>query len=255
MPRCIECNSFVQRIVEPETEMVDKCVMCGKCCDKYYEFADVQKWLDVVLLERRAWIHVLYNQRDIFLSLFLAAVVCCMIEAYVVRITSVYADLRKNKFLFSATEERNLSREDSLQLVINLRSDILPLMMYPDTWPTLFLHACMEYFLCLVAAVWIGVQSQHGVASGQEDAMATWATSVSLTYTAKLGYVVFLVWRIPIPLVVVVDFVFLLWMVRGFSITASNHPSRLLGIVAVAVPLLARVLFRYFTGWGPQLIF
>ncbi|RNF27626.1 protein ARV1 [Trypanosoma conorhini] len=256
MPRCIECNALVRRIVQPETEMVDKCVRCGRCCDKYYEFADVQKWIDVVLLERRAWTHVLYNQRGIFSSLFLAAVFCCLIEAYVVRTTCVYAELRGGKDLFSATQDSNWGGgEDSLQLVRNLRSEMLPRMMYPETWPTLFLYACLEYLLCLVSAVWLGVQSQRGVAPGQDDAMTTWATSLSLTYTAKLGYLVFLVWRIPIPLVVVVDFVFLLWMVRGFRVAASNHPSRLLAVAAVTVTLLSRVLFRHFTGWSPQLIF
>ncbi|EKF32762.1 hypothetical protein MOQ_003384 [Trypanosoma cruzi marinkellei] len=255
MPRCIECSAFVQRIVHPETEMVEKCVSCGRCCDKYYEFADVQKWIDVVLLERRAWMHVLFNQRGIFLSLFLASLVCCLIEAYVVRTTSVYADIRNRKIFFSETPGGNLSGEDSLQLVKNLRPDMLPLMMYVDTWPTLFLYASMEYFLCLIAAVWIGVQSQRGDAPGQDDAMTTWATSVSLAYTAKVGYLVFLVWRIPIPLVVVVDFLFLLWMVRGFSITASSHPSRFLAIAAVIVSVLARVLFRHLTAWSPQVIF
>ncbi|KAF8300211.1 hypothetical protein TcYC6_0059850 [Trypanosoma cruzi] len=255
MPRCIECSAFVQRIVHPETEMVEKCVSCGRCCDKYYEFADVQKWIDVVLLERRAWMHVLFNQRGIFSSLFLASLVCCLIEAYVVRTTSVYADIRNRKILFPATPGSNLSGEDSLQLVRNLRSDMLPLMMYVDTWPTLFLYASMEYFLCLIAAVWIGVQTQRGDASGQDDAMTTWATSVSLAYTAKVGYLVFLVWRIPIPLVVVVDFLFLLWMVRGFSITASSHPSRFLAIAALVVSVLSRVLFRHLTAWSPQVIF
>ncbi|PBJ69758.1 hypothetical protein BCY84_19464 [Trypanosoma cruzi cruzi] len=255
MPRCIECSAFAQRIVHPETEMVEKCVACGRCCDKYYEFADVQKWIGVVLLGRRAWMHVLFNQRGIFSSLSLASLVCCLIEAYVVRTTLVYADIRNRKIFFPATPGGNLSGEDSLQLVRNLRSDMLPLMVYVDTWPTLFLYVSMEYFLCLIAAVWIGVQSQRGDVPGQDDAMTTWATSVSLAYTAKAGYLVFLVWRIPIPLVVVVDFLFLLWMVRGFSITASSHPSRFLAIAALIVSVLSRVLFRHLTAWSPQVIF
>ncbi|ORC79831.1 protein ARV1 [Trypanosoma theileri] len=255
MPRCIECGFDIARIVHPETEMVEKCPTCGRCCDKYYEFACVQKWIDVAILERRAWIHVVFNQTNILPSLLLAALISCLVEAYVVRTTSVYALLQRKSVYLEKSIIENTSTLESLQIVRNLRPDMIPLMMYWSTWPALFLYACTEYLLSLVAAIWLGVQLKRGVDGGEDDAvMITWAKSVSLAHTAKLGYLLFLVWRIPIPLVVVVDFVFLLWTIRGFSITA-NHTTRFFAFIAVSVCLLTRVIFRHVTGWSPQLIF
>ncbi|KEG10462.1 protein ARV1 [Trypanosoma grayi] len=254
MPRCVECNFNIARIVHPETEVVEKCAACGRCCDRYYEFAYVQKWIDIVILERRAWIHVLFNQKELFLPLLLSALLSCLMEAYVVRTTSVYDNLRNSKFYLPAPLDSNLTATESLQLVRNLRQDVMPLMMYLSTWPTLFLYACVEYFLCLIVAIWVGVRSHGGGGSGEDDAMVTWATAVSLAYTAKLGYLVFLVWRIPIPLAVVVDFVFLMWAIQGFSVTA-NHSTRFFPVVAVALCAFTRVLFRHITGWSPQLIY
>ncbi|KAH9599612.1 Arv1 protein [Trypanosoma melophagium] len=255
MPRCIECGFDIARIVHPETEMVEKCAACGRCCDKYYEFARVQKWIDIVILERRAWIHVVFNQKNIFSSLLLAALISCLVEAYVVRTTSVYTLLQHNSVYLEKSIIENSSTLESLQIVRNLRSDMVPLMMYWSTWPALFLYACIEYLLCLMVAIWIGVRLQRGGDARQDEAMMiTWAKTASLAHTAKLGYLLFLVWRIPVPLVVVVDFVFLLWTIRGFSIT-TNHSTRLVAFIAVSCCLFTRVIFRQITGWSPQFIF
>ncbi|KAF8296424.1 hypothetical protein TcBrA4_0068490 [Trypanosoma cruzi] len=254
MPRCIECSAFARELFIPRRKWSRSAWHAVDAATSTMNSLMFKSglmlfcWEDVpgcmCCLIREGFFH-----RCFLRHLFAAD------EAYVVRTTLVYADIRNRKIFFPATPGGNLSGEDSLQLVRNLRSDMLPLMVYVDTWPTLFLYVSMEYFLCLIAAVWIGVQSQRGDVPGQDDAMTTWATSVSFAYTAKAGYLVFLVWRIPIPLVVVVDFLFLLWMVRGFSITASSHPSRFLAIAALIVSVLSRVLFRHLTAWSPQVIF
>ncbi|KAH8605447.1 putative Arv1 like family [Trypanosoma vivax] len=255
MPRCIECNTVVGRVVQPETESVEKCPTCGCCCDKYYEFARCQQWISVILLERRAWLHVIFNKRELGPVLLLTALLSCPLEAYAVRTASVYAALRLDGRTPRLRELANMSAVENFRLVQNLHPDMSSVMLYSATWPTLLLYACAEYLLIASVVVSFGIFVRlAGGAGAWRDAAVVWATCVNLVHIAKLGLVVFLVWRIPMFLAPLVDIVACLWALRGFSVLTTRHSS-FVGVIGTFLCISTRIAFRHITQWGPQLVF
>ncbi|AAZ10283.1 Arv1-like family, putative [Trypanosoma equiperdum] len=251
MLRCIQCNAAVYRIVQPENEVVEKCGTCGRRCDRYYEFSNCQKWISITLLEKPAWIHVLFNKKDIRATLFCTALLSRLIEAYVVRTSLVYGALR---MLRSKGPVSNVSSVATLQLFRNVNPKIEPLMAYQDTLPNIFICACGEYLLCLLVTVIFALHSWRRGGSALWDVVLTWMTCVNLAYSAKLCFVVFLIWRIPIALVSLVDLISLLWAARGFSLVENRYPPLFTSVVVLICTAATRYLFRSVTQWSPQLL-
>ncbi|CCD13489.1 unnamed protein product, partial [Trypanosoma congolense IL3000] len=191
MPRCIECNTVVDRIVQPENEVVEKCTTCHRWCDRYYEFTGCQKVISVILLERSAWIHVLFNRREIRSSLFFTALLSCMIESYVVCITTVFRTLRAMDAYKPLSLIANVTSVETLQLFRNMDPKVGERLLH-KTWPTIFVYACGEYALCLATATLLGLRSHPRSGATVWECVLTWMTCVNLAYSAKLCFVVFL---------------------------------------------------------------
>ncbi|CCW71030.1 unnamed protein product [Phytomonas sp. Hart1] len=239
MPRCIECEVTVERIINVKTNTVEKCPCCGLSCDTYYEFGTTQKWIDAVLLQRSAWVHILFNE-DVRLPIHLAfAIACCFIEAFVVRsfyvITSFSADTAP-----------------TLQIVKIVKGPLYPMMNYATTLPKLFSYALSEHFLLLAAMTWVGSRSTlKGV--NYEQVFSTWVKAISIATSVKLLYCLFFIWNISLSLLWLIDGLFCVWIIRGF-LTLMSDKSLYYVIPRVLLCIGCRVLFRHLTGWCSQII-
>eukprot|EP00796_Vickermania_ingenoplastis_P001062 gene1062-632_t len=184
MPQCIECGHFMEEAIHPETRTVNRCPNCDKVCDTYYEFDEVQKWIDVALLRRRAWAHILFNERSIFLK-------------------SIYVELPL--------------RVSSLHLVRIIKGPYFHMMNYTATLPRLIFYAIQEFVLLSVAAAWMGniLRSRSG------NPLRRWIFAVSLAVSSKFSYCIFLTWVTPTHLLPIVDGIFFLWLTRAFRILLS----------------------------------
>ncbi|AIN99112.1 hypothetical protein LPMP_252500 [Leishmania panamensis] len=249
MPVCIECGHGVPRIIKPETKTVELCGECGRICDTCCEFGDVQIWIDVVLLRRRAWAHVLFNQTDYYTKLIIF-LLCCVVEAVVVQnltvleaITFFMGDLQ-NSSLY--TPERQVR---SLQLVRIIQSSFLPLMSYPSSIFRLFVFTFTENVLVASIATWLGRFFYPSY--GHRERL--WFMEAALASYAKLSYFLFLIWAIPPSMLPMVDFVYILWLGCAFTVLGFGH-HWLYPVVTVLVCVFARGMFRYLTKWSPQLL-
>ncbi|KAG5502981.1 hypothetical protein JKF63_04754 [Porcisia hertigi] len=249
MPVCIECGHSVPRIIKPDTETVERCGRCGHICDTCFEFSDVQIWIDVVLMRRQAWAHVLFNQTDYY-AMLVIFLVCCVMEAVVVQnltvldaIPHITEDLQ-NSFLY--TPER---RVRSLQLVRILQSSFLPLMHYPTAVFNLFIFTLTENALVASVATWF---SRFFFCSSGHRAHP-WFVEAALASYTKLSYFLFLIWAIPPSMLPMVDFVYVLWLGRAFT-TLGCERHWLYSAASVLGCAFARGLFRYLTKWSPQVL-
>lgn len=249
MPVCIECGCGVPRIVTPDTETVARCGECGHVCDSYYEFSDVQIWIDVVLLRRRAWAHVLFNQTDYYTKI-VVFLLCCVMEAVVVRSLIVLKALPlitndlHNSSLYTPDREVR-----SLQIVRITQSSILPLMSYPTTVLQLFVFTFTENALVASVATWLGRFLFHGY--GHQA--CPWFVEAALASYAKLSYVLFLIWPIPPSMLPMVDFVYVLWLGCAFAVLGLER-HWVCPVAAVVACVFARGVFRYLTKWSPQVL-
>lgn len=249
MPVCIECGYGVPRIIQPDTGTVERCGGCGCVCDSYFEFGDVQVSIDVVLLRRRAWAHVLFNRTDHY-TMHVIFVLCCVVEAVVVHsltvleaIPQVTEDLHNSSLYTSDLQVR------SLQFVRILQSPFLPLMNYPSAIPYLFIFSLTESALVASVATWLGRFFYGNYAS----AARPWFIEAAVASYAKLSYVLFLIWAMPPSLLPMVDFVYVLWLGCAFTVLGFER-HWLYPLIAVAACVFARFLFRHLTRWSPQLL-
>eukprot|EP00796_Vickermania_ingenoplastis_P009234 gene9234-6487_t len=212
MPQCIECGHFMEEAIHPETRTVNRCPNCDKVCDTYYEFDEVQKWIDVALLRRRAWAHILFNERSIFLKSIYVVLLCCCIEAFVVRSNAVLSSVTAASD--AGTAASGLS---SLHLVRIIKGPYFHMMNYTATLPRLIMYAIQEFVLLSVAAAWMGniLRSRSG------NPLRRWIFAVSLAVSSKFSYCIFLTWVTPTHLLPIVDGIFFLWLTRAFRILLS----------------------------------
>lgn len=219
---------------------VNRCPHCNRVSDTYYEFDAFQKWIDVALLRRRAWAHILFNEREIFQLSICTALFCCLVEAFVVRSTSV--------LLSHAPLHHQDESLLSLQLVRLIKGPYYSSMNYMTTLPRLTFYAIQEYVLIAVAAAWMGSRVRSS-----KNSLRRWVFVVSLATTSKLSYLFFLTWVAPSSLLPIVDVVFLLWLARGFR-TLLYHQSWMLSVLFVSVCVLGRWVLRYASLWAPQIL-
>ncbi|EPY31596.1 hypothetical protein STCU_02688 [Strigomonas culicis] len=237
--RCVECATPVGRIVNPETQTVEKCTACGESSDVYYEFGDTQLWVDLSLLQKRAWIHILYNKNDTSLRYLEAALIGCLFEAFVVAV------------LTRCWDDGTLQLH-SLQAVKVFHAPPAEAMLYLQSFPHFLVYSVCEHLLCVVFFIWVGnCLSPSGV--HYKDTVELWMRAAHLIGCVKLIYVLFFIWMIPLSILPIVDLFALAWLLRLFSVMLMDR-SKLLSLPAVAVAIVPRLLFRYLTGWCPPVI-
>ncbi|KAG5503393.1 hypothetical protein GH5_04466 [Leishmania sp. Ghana 2012 LV757] len=249
MPVCTECGHGVPRIIKPDTETVERCGECGSVCDTCYELGDVQIWIDVVLLHRRAWVHVIFNRSDYYTKLVIF-LLCCVLEAVVVQSLTVleaipfFTEDLRNSSLY--TPERQVR---SLQLVRIIQSSFLPLMNYPSAIWHLFIFTFTENALVASVATWLGRFFYHSYGHRARP----WFVEAALASYVKLSYFLLLIWAIPPSMLPMVDFVYILWLGCAFAVLGFEH-HWLYPVAIVLCCVFARVLFRYLTKWSPQVL-
>lgn len=240
MPRCIECGCEVDHIVSAETQTVELCRHCGRSCDTYFEFGDVQKLLDVVLLRRRAWIHVLCNAGSTVPQLLLPFV-SCLLEAVVVRNLSVL------KSLSNSEVASLLPHGNSLQLVPLAQSPIWERMHYRYTIAPLFFYSVVEFALIVVGSMWMGTHLRSNEEKYQ-DVLLRWLQCGCFASCSKLVYALFLVWSIPPTMLCLCDISYFVWLGCGFNALIHKR-SWLYSIMGVLLCVGVRALYRYVTKW------
>lgn len=245
MPQCIECGFFIDQVINPETRTVNRCSHCDRICDTYYEFDEVQKWVDVALLRRRAWTHILFNEQKVFAMAVYVTILCCFLEAFVVRSSAVLRSAPPPPLTDAAVLT-------SLQLVRIIKGPYLSMMRYTSTLPTLIVYAVQEFALVAGTGAWIGntIRSPHPT---QHNPLRRWVLVVSLAHASKLCYVFFLIWMTPSSLLPIVDLIFFLWLVRGFRALLTDQ-SWFVTFACAILCALVRGIFRFATGWAPQLL-
>lgn len=242
MYQCIECRHHLTEIINSHTRTVHRCPNCDEICDSYYECDEIQKWIDVILLRRRAWVHILFNEDDL-VTIICCAVLCCGLEAFIVRSKNVLLAHSPN-----LPKGEDISGISHLQLVRNIKSPYFSLMEYASTLPFLIASAIEEYILLTVAAAWIG----NTIGRAYAKPLSRWVLVVALANASKAGYTFFLIWMTPPFLLSIIDLVFYLWLFRGF-LTLFPQQSSFIPLTCVAVCALTRGLFRFASGWAPQI--
>lgn len=255
MVRCVECLTLVQRIINPDTNTVERCPLCGESVDKYVEFGSTQRWIDIALLQKQAWVHSICNEERVTLHYVLLALMCCSLEAFVVATYSVLSSLLPeggDGTLESGTAEEPFGFP--LQVVKVLQSPKwLEAMSYPSAVPPLMFYAAMEYLLLLAVGVWLGTQlcSKGGK---YEEVLTQWVRAVSLASAVKVGYSIFLIWKVPVSLLPLLDYLFFVWLARGIFVLTIDH-SWAYGVPGIALCLAARTFFRQLTHWNAAMLF
>lgn len=256
MPRCIECMSAVRRTVNPVTQTLERCPVCGESVDTYFEFGETQKWIDIALLKKRVWVHAICNEPSVTIRYVLLAVLCCGLEAFVVRSYSVLLTSGLAQARTGASAVLNNSQETfsfSLQVVKILQDPAqLAAMQYPSTLPPLLFYATMEFLLQVVVTVALG-SKMCPIDGDYEGVLGQWVRAVSLASLVRVVYVVFLIWDVPVSLLPLVDFLFFVWLGRGVFVLTIDQ-SWMYGIPVILLCVGARVFFRQLTQWNDVMI-
>lgn len=227
------------RIVNPDTQTVDKCPVCGESSDIYYEFGDTQLWIDLSLLQKRAWIHILYNKNDKSFRYLEAALTGCLFEAFVISV------------LTRCWEDPHFHLQ-SLQIVKIFHSSPTETMLYLQSFPHFLVYSICEHMLFVVFFIWVG-NCCSPTGAQYKDTVKQWMRAAHLIGCVKLIYALFLIWMIPLSILPIVDFFALAWLLRLFSVLLIDR-SKILSLPAVVMALMPRLLFRYLTGWCPPVI-
>lgn len=254
MPRCIECEVDISRTIDPETNTVRRCPNCGRRCDIYYEFSEVQICINLLLMQRRAWLHVLFNHPYSLKSCIIQALSACFLESFIARTLFVIRVCAKSDCYTRLPSDtfHDDAWTKSLQFVNVLQSPMMPMMNYMRTLPLFFLYSSVEYFLLIVIAVCTGKRFCESK-DRYEDTLERWVRIVSMATTVKLSYILFLIWIIPTSIIVVVDVLFFMLLFRGFlSLFAGASWPR--ALPAVILCIAARIAYRQWTGWNSQLM-
>lgn len=249
MPVCTACCQSVQRTVKPDTKTVERCPHCGRICDTYEEFGDVQIWIDVLLLRREAWAHVLFNKQQ-YLNRLVVLLICCAVEALVVNNLNVLRSFPRmginaeSSILY--TPEGNVR---SLQLVRIFQCPLFSQMSYSAHLPQLFISSLTENMLVASVATWLGY-----LLHAQNDHFSQpWFLEVAVASHIKLCYCLFLIWTVPPSLLPVVDFMYIIWFGRALTVlTFDRH--WFFSILSVASCIGVRCCYRSLTQWAPQVI-
>lgn len=242
MPECIECGFIMDHVVEVDARSVVRCPQCDRASDIYYECDVIQKWIDVALLRRRAWAHILYNEPALFLQSIYIALFCCLLEAFVAQSSHVI-------------NTQSVSSVDPViplhyvQVVRIIKGPYFSSMHYTSTIPSLLFFSVEEYILISVAAAWMGTLLRRH----SSHPLRRWLFVVGLANSSKVCYLIFLTFLTPSTLLPIVDVIFFVWLAQGFRTLLRDQP-QVMALSCVFVCAFTRFLLRFASGWAPQFL-
>lgn len=246
---CLTCRTPIDSLVkiENKVQVAARCGRCDRVADIYVERDTVTLLLGLLLLHQAAWTHVVYNVKvsDRWRTLFTVSCVAllgCVLESFAESVLTL-TNLDTLRFV---TVAPSLQRQGSV---------------FWNSMGRNLIYSVAELMLTSLCLLW-GVQ-HNAMAISQPDksssrtgtpqqapSIISCLRGVLAVPCAKLIYVLFLVWDLPLYLLVVMDIVSVLFSymaARGTLGPAYVAQPALVG----AVGLAARTVFRLITKWRP----
>lgn len=235
----------MDKIVDKDARTVARCPYCDRTSDIYYECDVVQKWIDVALLRRRAWAHILFNE-DLFLTSIYVSLFCSFLEAFVAHSNAV---LREQTVSSSSDSPLTPPSLNSVQLVRIIKGPYFSFMNYTRSIPLRTFFAVEEYIFMSVGASCMG----NIVRPHSSYSFRRWLYVVSVANLSKLCYMIFITFMTPSSLLPIVDLIFFFWLAQGFRTLLRDQP-QVMTFMCVFMCAFARFLLRLTTGWAPQFL-
>lgn len=261
MPRCTNCSHHVPQLVRTEqgVVVVVRCDRCDTQCDPYLELVGVQKCLDVFLLRRMAWSHVVNNLQDAWKVLVPLVLLCVALETYTSAVFESYAALlRGSGGVASVSHADHFWQRPTLKLVDNLQSSRNTLVIHGSTMGETYLYGLLEYIFVTLTITW-GCSWSAVITGGDGSdlemrrVLGKSFSATAVLWSLKLVFGLFLLWDIPLYLVVTVDTLSLLWLLRAVR-TISPRSTVTSSVVVCLLAVGARFGFRGVTRWCPLYI-
>ena len=145
----------------------------------------------------------------------------------------------------------------TLQIVKNFQPPrlgcVVPPQLYQSRLPLMLGYGLVEYVVILFTTMWTGSWLQELVVDPSKGTMGTWLTALALVWGCKIAYILFLVWEIPLYLIVVVDISSVLWLLRAIR-TIAPDSSRTASCLVAGCGIAARFAYRAAVQWCPLFI-
>jgi hypothetical protein len=260
MPRCTNCALHVPELVRTEQGVlvVVRCIRCDTQCDPYLELVGVQKCLDVFLLRRMAWSHIVHNLNDAWRVLAPLVFLCVVLETYTAGVIESYSHLlRVGGGGVTSLTDVAFWQHPTLKLVANLQPARNGLVIHLGPMCEAYLYGLLEYIFVTLTITW-GCSWSAVVGSGSDSnndaemrrVLGKSFAATAVLWSVKLVFALFLLWDIPLYLVVAVDALSILWLLRAVrTIAPTSTVTSSLIVCALAVG--ARFGFRGVTRWCP----
>lgn len=247
-PRCVVCCQRVKHLVRTEqgSSVVERCPACETQCDPYVEVVGVQVCLDIFLLRPQAWIHVVHNMQRAWRVLLPLLCFAVLSETYVATVFDVYAGVLRG---YAPVEPLPAETRPTLKLVDNLRSPRVELMRFGSV-PESCLYGCLEFVFVALSLTWAASWLTDAQHDAIPDVLKTWFSATAAVWSLKGIFAVFMVWSVPLYLVVIVDLLSVLWLLRAVQAVAPFAKTTSCVLVAV-IAIGMRFAFRGVTRWCP----
>lgn len=275
MPRCTNCSHHVAELVRTEhgALVAVRCPWCDTQCDPYLELDGVQKCLDVFLLRRMAWSHIVHNMQDAWRVLVPLVLLCVVLETYTAGVIESYTRLLRAALTSDSGSSSSNGggsalvgdafwQHPTLKLVDNLQPARDGLVIHVGSICEAYLYGLLEYVFVTLTITW-GCSWSAMMSGGNNDGSSNDAemrrvlgksfTATAVLWSVKLVFALFLLWDIPPYLVVAVDALSVLWLLRAVRTIAPRSPVTA-SVIVCALAVGARFGFRGVTRWCPLYI-
>ncbi|KAK9884408.1 hypothetical protein WA026_007254 [Henosepilachna vigintioctopunctata] len=172
---CINCGSNVESLFRKYSSTVLKLTKCGRChrtADKYVEYDVIILIIDLILLQQRAYRHILYNSN--YKNLWKLSVIILLVDTYTDWTSSnkyfglkkIQVDFDYNNFEFYKIGIKNAIRTFLFVLVVYLHTVLYcktlkkPSITLHEVWKMLAISSFGTFFL-LPVLIWdVGVHQE-----------------------------------------------------------------------------------------------
>lgn len=171
----------------------------------------------------------------------------------------------------AAADWMDVVHNPTLNVVTNFKSPLrrgLLLRLEPLRIAESCVYGVFEYLLITVVAAWCGSwfgASIKSASASQGSVLLHWVLGIGLVWSAKLSYLFFLIWNVPLYLVIVVDALSILWLFqavatalrvgrmaveRNTALVEDWAPFKGRALLITVVVIGTRFLYRSFTTWN-----
>jgi hypothetical protein len=277
---CVECGSSLRdgELFDATEKILKRCPRCGAFADPFVEYDAIVTGLNVAMLRKQAWRHVVFNESataSLTIACFAAFALDALLGLCFRSILFAAGAGSSAAPLFSVTTA--VTSPTLLQLSNGATSaallqfaragsraspaDSLSVFAPPSPAPldataalafarfalVLFFCAAVESVLFTVAIV---LCLSAGPGTVQPSRSPLVLRAVALAACAKLGLAPFFVWPLPLELLPLIELSQLLWCYLAAGVL-THDDARLRRWSVLVLFLVLRSLFRGVTGWCP----